>query len=141
MVNEKQKPTKEDLLEQLKRAIWLDEQLQQQTKDVLNDVSQRMQFIEGIGLGLLYGIIGNIVVSHYYGLYERHVLGVYDSLFWSNLYAFLLGFAIVVVVTIFFIRRLARLRKAESRSKNLMTKVQDARNELMALEDKLSEGK
>lgn len=103
--------TKEDLLKEAHKVLdWASERAEHFTNQLSESVNQRMQFTEGVALGLLYGIIGNLVVSHYYEVFEGITLARYDSLFWSNLTAFLIGLGSIIVLTIIFRRRLKKLK-------------------------------
>lgn len=147
MVNEIQELTKEELQKLTIEELWKRhklivvsvERMEYDAKELLNDISQRMQFTEGIVLGLLYGIIGNLVVSHYYGVFEGITLARYDSLFWSNLVVFLIGLATIIVLTVIFYRRFVKLRKGKERSRKLMTTIEDSKRELRAMEYKFEE--
>lgn len=56
-------------------------------------------FWKGVFLGLFYGIIGNMLVSHYYGFFTGFVMGKFDSLFWWNLIFFFIILCIALFVS------------------------------------------
>jgi di/tricarboxylate transporter len=50
-------------------------------------------------LGLFYGIIGNMLVSHYYGVFTSIVELNFDDFFLANLVSFLVILAAVLIVS------------------------------------------
>jgi len=139
MANEKQKLTIEELWKKYRLLIESEEKIEYYAKELLGDISQQMQFTEGIVLGLLYGIIGNLVISHYYGVFEGITLARYDSLFWSNLVVFLVGLATIIILTVIFYRRLTKLKKAKERNRKLITQIENQKRELKEFEYKYKE--
>lgn len=68
-------------------------------KDLVEKARQTKFFWKGVSLGLFYGIIGNMLVSHYYGIFTGFVTENFDSLFWWNLIFFFIILCIVLVVS------------------------------------------
>lgn len=90
--------TDNEAIEWVPKRDWGDaiEQLERQRQQVLRIASsaeRRRNFLQGIMLGLFYGIIGNMIVSHYYGLLEE-----FGNPFWLNI-SILVSCIILVVLT------------------------------------------
>ena len=83
-------------------------------------MKERKQFIRGLALGLMYGIIGNVVASHYYRLFEGLSRGLYDNLFYSNLVMLLVSLFIIGVLTKIWY---GELRKIDTRFEILREKL------------------
>lgn len=51
----------------------------------LGPLEQKVDFVRGIALGLFYGIVGNLLVSYFHGLFQGLVAWQFDVLFWGGL--------------------------------------------------------
>jgi hypothetical protein len=107
-------------LQKLREDMYLDvEKRTQRLEDLVDkmgeNLEQQQYFTRGIALGLLYGIIGNIVVSHYYGVFEGLGANRFDSLFWSNLVVLLVSLVLIVALTVLWISRLKRLGLSQNK--------------------------
>lgn len=97
-----------------------------QEKAILSRIEQfqeRLYFLEGIAFGLFYGIIGNILSTHYYQLFEGLILWKFDLLYWPNLTVFMVTLALVILVSLIFYFRLKKLktkRQKEIKKFNVM---------------------
>jgi len=89
-------------LEQIEKILALADKMRQ----------DRM-FFQGIALGLFYGIVGNILVSHYYRVFEGLVLGQIDRLFWINVTFLIVIIIIVSLISLRYLRKYKTLRDAE----------------------------
>lgn len=78
-------------------------------KELVEKAHQKKAFWKGIALGLFYGIIGNMLVSHYYGVFSGLTLGQYGELFYANVLAFSITLAAVLVVTWGWMRSMAKM--------------------------------
>ena len=71
---------------------------------VLSSLSQKAQegqnFVRGIAIGLFYGIIGNILVSHYFKVFEDLILGEFGALFWTNLIVFVVALSLILIMSL-----------------------------------------
>jgi len=78
-------------------------------KDLIEKAHQKKAFWRGIALGLFYGIIGNMLVSHYYGLFTGLVEWKIDTLFWTNLITFLIVLGAILIVSWKWLRSMAKI--------------------------------
>jgi hypothetical protein len=74
----------------------------------------------GIILGLLYGIIGNFAVQHWYGVFEGLETGVFSYLFWSNVVVLIIAVIIIIALSIYFRKQ---VRKDTINTKNTEEQV------------------
>jgi hypothetical protein len=79
---------------------------------------RRVDFTSGVALGLIYGVIGNLVVQHYYGVFEGLETGVIDNLFWSNAAVFVIGIVVIIVITLYFIKEIKREKNKAKKAKD-----------------------
>ena len=86
----------------------------------MGKLEQRRQFVLGVAFGLFYGIIGNMVVAHYYGLFESLTVGKYNDLFRNNLIALVLALAVVIFLTKQWYNKLKTLETWKSELKKDM---------------------
>ena len=66
----------------------------------LEQVLLSQEFIRGVTIGLVYGIVGNMIVLHYHKAFERLMLGEFDALLWANLIVFIVAFTSIFVISI-----------------------------------------
>ena len=66
----------------------------------LEQVLLSQEFIRGVTIGLVYGIVGNMIVLHYHKAFERLMLGEFDALLWANLIVFIVAFTLILVISI-----------------------------------------
>lgn len=78
-------------------------------KDLVEKAQQKKSFWKGLALGLFYGIIGNVLVSHYYGVFTGLTVGPYDDLFCANVIAFSIILVVVLIVSVGWMRSIAKL--------------------------------
>ena len=71
---------------------------------------ERIFWIKGIALGLFYGIIGNILASHYIEVFRSIVTWQIDKLFWTNLIVLVITLAVILVVSWRWFVSLAKLK-------------------------------
>ena len=71
---------------------------------------ERIFWIKGIALGLFYGIIGNILASHYIEVFKSIVMWQIDKLFWTNLIVLVITLAVILVVSWRWFISLAKLK-------------------------------
>jgi hypothetical protein len=72
------------------------------------DHKRRIDFKSGVALGLIYGIIGNLVVQHYYGVFEGLETGVINNLFWANVVVTGIGVLAIIFITLYFFKKIRR---------------------------------
>lgn len=77
----------------------------------LEQVIVSQEFIRGVTIGLFYGIVGNIIVLHYYKAFERLLIGEFDTLLWANIIVFVVAFASILVLSIRWHKKLGKLDK------------------------------
>lgn len=92
----------------------------------------------GIALGLVYGIIGNLFVQHWYPLFERVVLGNFDILFWSNVPVCAFALFTILCVTIIYRRQIKKevweIHKTLRGEREVIEKIEGMRRRLEELE-------
>lgn len=95
-----EKPTSESVLESIR-----------QIPHRLTNLEGQIGSIKGIALGLFYGIVGNMFVSHFYGLLEGALNGNYGFFFLLNLLVSLSTFILIVSVSVISYCNLQTLTK------------------------------
>lgn len=108
---------------------------------------EHLYFLKGIALGLFYGIVGNIFVSHYYQVFEGLILSRFDVLYWSNFVVFVVALILIILVTMTFYFQIEKLRtegerKIEEWKKlqmNKMEKITKEKDKLLREYDSLEE--
>lgn len=91
------------------------EEFEKSWSEKLQNTSRRIDFREGIILGLILGILGNLFVQFFYPLFEHAILGKFNIVFWSNLVV--CAFAIAIVL--YKVRGYQRELKGEYRKVGL----------------------
>ena len=76
---------------------------------VIEILRQRISWIRGIALGLFYGIIGNILASHYIEVFQSIVIWQIDKLFWTNLIVLAIITTVILIVSWKWFISLAKL--------------------------------
>ncbi len=118
---------KKEFIEEAKRQIGeLTREGEKIASSVMQTLQQRIDFLRGIALGLFYGIVGNILVSHYYTVFEGLTLWKIDVLFWSNLMVMIVALVLIIFTSAIFYRR---MRKYETGRREL-SEVLDEFHEL-----------
>lgn len=77
--------------------------------DLVDKAKQKKAFWKGLALGLFYGIIGNMLVSHYYGVFNGLIVGQFDTMFWANTIVFSIILAAILIVSLVWIRSMTKL--------------------------------
>lgn len=65
----------------------------------LQTLQQRTYLIQGVALGLFYGIVGNILVSHYYGVFEGLAKAEYGNVFLASLIILIVGLVLIIFLS------------------------------------------
>jgi H+/Cl- antiporter ClcA len=78
-------------------------------KELNDKAMQRKAYLKGLALGLFYGIIGNMLVSHYYAVFNGFVIAQLDTLFYANLLAFVIILIAILYVTLKWVRSMFRV--------------------------------
>ena len=103
------------------------EEIINETEKVMSSTSnwlnQRVYFLQGIALGLFYGIVGNIFVSHYYQVFEGLTLGKFDVLFWTNLVVFVIALVLILLVSVIFYYQLRKYKSGMSELSELQKEL------------------
>jgi hypothetical protein len=55
--------------------------------------------MKGVVLGLFYGVVGNVAVTHYYQILRGAVMSEFDTMFWTNLVILVVMSSIIVIVS------------------------------------------
>jgi len=85
----------------------------------------RITFLRGVALGLFYGIIGNIFVSHYYQVFEGLALGKFDIVFRSNVMLFSVSLVLIIIVSIVFYYRMKKYEKGKRELSEVLTELEE----------------
>lgn len=72
----------------------------------------------GVVLGLLYGLIGNLAVVHWYGVFEGLETKVYGNLFWANVAVTIVAIIVIIGVTIQFRKGLGKDATSTNRAED-----------------------
>ena len=59
----------------------------------------QMSMMKGVVLGLFYGIVGNLVVTHYYQILRGAEMSEFDTMFWTNLAILVPMSSIIAIVS------------------------------------------
>jgi hypothetical protein len=78
---------------------------------------RRIDLVRGIALGLLYGIIGNLFVQHWYPVFEGLVLGKYDLTFSANVIVSASVLIVILYTTIIYHRQLTKEEEKENKAR------------------------
>ena len=108
----------------IREGLELLEKLEKHHLERAKESRKRIDFIKGVALGLILGILGNLFVQHWYPLFERVVLWNFDIVFWSNLPVCVLALAIVLYTTRQYLRQ---LKEEEEEVKWAKDRVEKAR--------------
>lgn len=81
--------------------IFEDEFLQSYERRV-EDQKRQIDLVKGVSLGLLYGIIGNFAVQHWFPVFEGLMLKNYDIWFYGNAIIFLVALCIIIYTSLWF---------------------------------------
>jgi len=92
-------------LEAIKRSI-------KELEPAIETMRQQKFLIKGVALGLFYGIVGNMLVSHYYEVFKGLVIRQFDKLFWTNLVTLAIAIVLIVVVSWRWLVSLANLEES-----------------------------
>jgi len=95
----------------------------QNVSSLADYMRQEKQFIQGITLGLFYGIVGNMLVSHHYGLFERLETREFDNLFWSNLLILSITTILILIVTRIYYKRYKFFKDQEIKLTKMIIEV------------------
>jgi len=59
----------------------------------------QMSMMKGVILGLFYGVVGNLVVIHYYQILRGAVMSEFDMMFWTNLVILVVMSSILAIIS------------------------------------------
>lgn len=116
-------------------------ELREEISKSVETFEQRKYLTEGIALGLFYGIIGNIVVSHYYGLFQGLATRNFDDFFRINLFVFVVSLAVVLVITYGWLQRLKGLEGKRKELLELTSEMKELTEQLLAKQKEEDEAK
>lgn len=86
----------------------------------IREIERRKEFLSGIFIGLFYGIVGNIAVSHYYKVLEGLVIGKMDNLFWVNLTVLIVTSMVIIVLSFELYTKLRALKSITGMVKSIL---------------------
>lgn len=102
----KPKPDESKTTNQNKNAI---DAKKEEAKGLVEKARQMRFFYKGVFIGLFYGIMGNMLVSHYYAIFTAVEAREFDSLFWWNVLFFIIFLCIVAFVSYKVWRSMAKI--------------------------------
>jgi hypothetical protein len=79
-----------------------DEDLRKILKEIgphIEAMHAQMSMMKGVILGLFYGVVGNLVVTHYYQILRGAVMSEFGTMFWTNLVILIAMSSIIVIVS------------------------------------------
>ena len=79
-----------------------DEDLRKILKEIgphIEAMHAQLSMMKGVVLGLFYGVVGNLVVTHYYQILRGAVMSEFDTMFWINLVILVTMLSILVIVS------------------------------------------
>ena len=104
----------------------------------LGEHQSNIGLFRGIALGLVYGIIGNLFVQHWYPLFERVILCNFDIVFWSNLPVCAFALFLILCVTVMYRRQVKKESLEISRTlsgwRGIIDKIEGMKRRLKELE-------
>jgi hypothetical protein len=80
-----------------------DEDLRKILKEIephIEAMHSQMSMMKGVILGLFYGVVGNMVVTHYYQILRGAVMSEFDTMFWTNLVILVVMSSILVIISL-----------------------------------------
>jgi len=80
-----------------------DEDLRKILKEIephIEAIHSHMSMMKGVILGLFYGVVGNMVVTHYYQILRGAVMSEFDTMFWTNLVILVAMSSILVIISL-----------------------------------------
>lgn len=99
-------------------------------KEQVESLEQEKQFVKGLGLGLIFGIVGNIFVSHYYGIFQGLISSQFDTLFYSNLVIVVVSLVAISLLVVKWNKDKKRLKQKQEPHIDNMLKALDLANKL-----------
>jgi hypothetical protein len=137
------KQEENDIVQKMQGQIELLQYVEQRNRELREFLEQRKHLIEGVALGLFFGIIGNIAVSHYYGLFERLVNGRFDNLLWLNLFSLVVVLVVVLVASWQWYKRLKIIEEDQKSTfeitndiRKLLSKAKELREDAQLIKEK-----
>ena len=123
----------------VKRTIAGIEETKRMHEEFLQDARRENDRLTGIMYGLLYGIMGNLLVQFLYPAIERPLLGIFDQVFWT---AAIVSCGAIIGIILTSIRYLSRRKKAAAEEAHerwaigfLEGQINDFKNILERIED------
>jgi hypothetical protein len=108
--------------------------------EIAEDNRRRIDLMRGIILGLLYGVIGNIFVQHWYGLFEGLSSWNLNLLFWQNLAVACFALVGILLVSYDFYKQIKKAEATEKSTKDHAERIRIAiQKREMRLEKKRNE--
>ena len=112
--------------------VYTDEELRLELVDLKNirdesiekeqEHKSNVDLTNGVVLGLLFGIVGNFAVIHWYGIFEGLVNEIYNKMFWENLAVFIIAVIAIVSLTIYY-RKKVTLHKEKAKEQKAHTET------------------
>ncbi len=96
------------------KPLITEEQLESVKKvyrDLDEEISKSNDFIRGLAIGIIYGVIGNIFVQFFYPVIEALVMAKYDLMFAINATVSVISLVIILYTTNQFRKQLIRNEK------------------------------
>jgi hypothetical protein len=115
------------------------EETKKMHEEFLQDAQRENDKLTGITYGLLYGIMGNLLVQFLYTVVEKLIFGIFDIIFWVSA---IVSFAAMIGIALTSIKYLNRRKKATAEETHekwaisfLEGQINDFKNILERIED------
>ena len=72
----------------------------------------QMSMMKGVVLGLFYGVVGNVAVTHYYQILRGAVMSEFDTMFWTNLVILVAMSSMIAIVSWKWHSSMAKMERA-----------------------------
>lgn len=99
------------------------EKLEKSAIELSGEHQRRIDLVRGVALGLLYGIIGNLFVQHWYPIFEGLALGKYEAVFWADVIVAPIVLAVIIYTTYSYSRQLIESERKMKAARNEATTI------------------
>lgn len=111
------------LEERKKKVVKEYKKLIDTTNSVIGTFEQDIRFLQGVLLGLFYGIVGNIFASHCYGMLQGLVSNSFDTLFWINLIVSIGSMVLIIIVSRKYYTKHRKIKAIKERLKDVVSEL------------------
>jgi hypothetical protein len=123
----------------VKRTITGIEETKRMHEEFLQDAQRVNDKLTGIMYGLLYGIMGNLLVQFLYPVVEKSLLGIFDQVFWISSIVSCVAIIGIALTSIKYLNRSKKATAEEAHEKWAISflegQINDFKNILERIED------